>query len=221
MNPGNTLPWNSPRSVRFVFPDAEEPRKIMDKTHEPIIVVSGLPRSGTSMTMKMLAAGGVPILTDQVRPADEDNPEGYFELERVKRLGVYSGWLCDAPGKAIKVVSFHLAELPPAYDYKILFVRRALPEVLASQRQMLLRNGKSAPPEGDPAMAAAYEEHLRKTYAWLARQHHLQVLFLDHHATVEQPFVAAEAIQTFLEQNLDCAAMAAAVNPTLYRQRCR
>jgi len=185
----------------------------------PIVVVSGLPRSGTSMTMKMLEAGGLPILTDRLRAADEDNPEGYFELERVKQLRQDATWLAEARGKAVKIVSFHLGELPHKYPYKVLFIRRALPEVLASQRQMLARARRSGGAADESQLADLYERHLREVYAWLARQHHIGVLFLEHRATLEHPLDTAKAIGAFLGGEMDPEAMANAVNPALYRQK--
>lgn len=185
----------------------------------PIVVVSGLPRSGTSMTMKMLEAGGVPILTDHLREADEDNPEGYFEFERVKQLGQDATWLANAQGKAVKIVSFHLAELPAEYPYKVLFIRRALSEVLASQRQMLARNGRPGGEAPEDQLEALYEKHLREVYAWLARQHYMKVLFLEHRAALDHPLETAKAIHTFLGGEMDVEAMARAVNPALYRQK--
>ena len=105
----------------------------------PITVVSGLPRSGTSMMMKMLEAGGVPLIIDNLRTSDEDNPAGYYEFEPVKKLGKGdSGWLADAQGKAVKVIAALLVHLPAAYTYQIIFMHREMSEILASQRKMLL-----------------------------------------------------------------------------------
>ena len=185
----------------------------------PIVVVSGLPRSGTSMMMKMLAAGGVPVMTDAVRTADEDNPGGYYEFEAVKQLAKDASWLGEAVGKAIKIVSFHLAEVSSQYRYKVLFMRRDMAEVLASQRQMLLRNNRSADPDTDSHMAALYEKHLRRLYAWLARQDHIDTLFLDHRAALSDPRQTAQAVAVFLGGGLDEAAMTAVVDPSLYRQK--
>src|ERR1041385_2006037 len=109
--------------------------------NQPIAIVSGLPRSGTSMMMKMLVAGGLEALTDNIRTADEDNPEGYFEFEMVKKLGDDRSWLADARGKCVKIVSSFLKHLPQDFTYKIIFMRRNIEEVLASQRQMLVRRG--------------------------------------------------------------------------------
>ena len=109
-----------------------------------IIVVSGLPRSGTSMMMRMLEAGGIEIMTDDQRAADVDHPRGYFELERVKELdkGGDKSWLDGARGKAIKIISFLLRELPPDYHCKVIFMRRGIDEIIASQNKMLERRNE-------------------------------------------------------------------------------
>ena len=91
------------------------------------------------MMMKMLEAGGVKLLEDNKRCADEDNPKGYFEYEKVKNLQKDSTWLSIARGKAIKIISMLLYHLPPVYRYRIIFMQRAMDEVLASQKRMLAR----------------------------------------------------------------------------------
>src|SRR5512139_2049136 len=108
---------------------------------EPVIIVSGLPRSGTSMLMKMLEAGGVPLVTDGVRTPDEDNPKGYYEVERVKDLANEQDktWLRQSKGKGLKVISYLLKSLPADVNYKVVFIRREIEEVLASQKKMLDR----------------------------------------------------------------------------------
>ena len=122
-------------------------------TQEPITIVSGLPRSGTSMMMKMLEAGGMPVLTDSWRSADEDNPKGYYEFERVKQIKTDQAWLPQAQGKVVKMISELLQYLPPIYCYRVIFMRRKLEETLASQRQMLQRRGEPAPVVSDESLA--------------------------------------------------------------------
>ena len=110
---------------------------------QPIVIVSGLPRSGTSMMMKMLEAGGIPLLTDSIRQADEDNPKGYYEFERAKKLpDGDTAWLKEARGKAVKIIAALLMELPQGYTYQVLFMHRNIQEVLASQSKMLARRGE-------------------------------------------------------------------------------
>jgi hypothetical protein len=186
----------------------------------PIVVVSGLPRSGTSMLMKMLEAGGLPILTDGLRPADEDNPKGYFEVERVKNLAGESdkAWLAGARGKGIKVISYLLRSLPPHFNYRVVFIRRDLEEVLASQRKMLARRGEAedTPPE---RMRALFEDDLWRAGYQLKRRPEFESIELQYSAVLARPLEEAQRLAVFLGGGLDVEAMAAAVDPQLYRNR--
>jgi hypothetical protein len=191
------------------------------KQGEPVIVVSGLPRSGTSMLMKMLEAGGVEVFTDGIRQADEDNPRGYFELEKVKNLQKQTdrSWLREARGKAVKVISQLLPELPPENTYKVLFINRNLHEVIASQNKMLLRRGEKVDPASDERMRGLFEKHLEKTRSWLQSSKHFEVLELDYSQVIATPVLQARKIREFLGQNLDVDKMAGAVEASLYRNR--
>ncbi len=193
-------------------------RKIFRKA-EPITIVSGLPRSGTSMTMKMLEAGGIPPLTDQIREADEDNPKGYYEFERAKKLkDGDTAWLPDAQGKVVKLIGALLVELPPGYTYRVLFMRRNIREVLASQSKMLERRGEESQVD-DGTMAALFEKHILQVEAWMRKQPRLRYLDVDYNAMLADPRPQVEAINHFLGGNLDTEAMLAVVDPQLYRQR--
>ncbi len=188
---------------------------------KPIVVVSGLPRSGTSMTMKMLEAGGVAVLTDGVRTADVSNPKGYYEFEPVKELdkGSDAPWLADARGKAVKIISFLLTWLPETYDYQVIFLRRNLDEALASQDEMLRRRNE-APGASDTAqMRRAYEQHLDKVTRFLANRSCFSTLPLDYRDVVTGPRAAAERITAFLGMPLDVDRMASVADPSLYRNR--
>ncbi len=186
----------------------------------PIVVVSGLPRSGTSMAMRMLEAGGMALHVDGVREADVDNPRGYFELERVKDLerDADRGWLREARGRAIKVVSFLLFSLPLEHDYRVLFMRRDLREVLASQAKMLAHRGERHE-QDDASMEARYREHLEKVDFILRRRPCFESLYVDHRGVIEDPEREARRIAAFVGQPLDVESMASAVDPTLYRNR--
>ena len=190
------------------------------KSGEPIVVVSGLPRSGTSMTMKMLEAGGMQPVTDEVRSADEDNPRGYFEDERVKDLGHMEdrSWLRAARGKVIKVVSSLLQHLPDDNFYKVIFMRRNLHEVLASQAKMLDRRGEAAQ-TSDNELIKMFESHLEKVEFQLRFRPWFDVLFVDHRSALQDPAGAARQINEFLGGKLDERRMAEAVDPNLYRNR--
>ncbi|ETW96508.1 MAG: hypothetical protein ETSY1_26335 [Candidatus Entotheonella factor] len=187
----------------------------------PIIVVSGLPRSGTSMMMQMLAAGGIEIVTDQLRQADTDNPRGYFEFEPVKALAEASdtSWLQAAHGKAIKIISSLLPYLPADNTYKVLFMERNLKEVLASQQQMLAHLDKPVDATDEAAIEAQFIRHLGQVKAWLREQAHMDVLYIRHAEALTAPQTVAERIQTFLGRPLQVEAMAAEVEPQLYRNR--
>ena len=186
---------------------------------QPITVVSGLPRSGTSMVMQMVHAGGVPAVADGVRRADDDNPRGYFEFERVKALRTDKGWLDAAAGKVVKVVHMLLAELPDDRDYRVLLLERDLDEVLASQRKMLDRLGKTGGGLSPDRMKAAFTAQLRAVDAMLAGRPRMPVLRLVYRDVVADPAASAAAINAFLGGGLDEAAMRAAVDATLYRNR--
>ena len=187
---------------------------------EPIVVVSGLPRSGTSMVMKMLDAGGVQIVTDGLRTADEDNPRGYYELERVKNLAEETdrGWLAEARGKGIKVISFLLRSLPSEFNYRVIFIRRDIEEVLASQRKMLVRRGETddTPPE---RMRSHFEDDLWRARYQLTHRPCFEVFEVRYAEILARPLEGAERLSAFLGGGLDAEAMAAVVDPQLYRNR--
>ncbi len=187
---------------------------------QAITIVSGLPRSGTSMMMKMLEAGGMPVLTDHQRAPDEDNPKGYYEFERVKKLpeGDYA-WLPEARGRVVKVISALLEHLPTNYDYRVIFMQRKMEEILASQKQMLLRANK--PDEGisDDDLAAMYARHLASVQAWLAARPNFRVLYVDYNDLLVRPETHIPQINRFLGGRLDTDKMTYVVDPSLYRQR--
>jgi len=185
----------------------------------PVIIVSGLPRSGTSMMMKMLEAGGISLVIDNIRTADEDNPKGYYEFERVKQLDKGdTAWLADSRGKAVKVVSALLEHLPAGYRYKVLFMNRRLPEVIASQRKMLARRGETTE-LSDEQLAGLLRKHVQQVKTWIARQPNFEMLDLDYNAMLIDPEPFVERIVAFLDMDLDAQSMTAVVDPALYRNR--
>lgn len=183
-----------------------------------ITIVSGLPRSGTSLMMRMLEAGGIQPLIDEVRMADVDNPKGYYEFERVKQLPQDTGWLPDAEGKVVKMVSMLLYELPKDREYQVVFMRRAMPEILASQKKMLLRRNADMKID-DAEMKELFEGHLNNMLAWLKEQPHLKAVEIWYNDVMKQPAVEVEKLRSFLGGHLDAAAMIASVDETLYRNR--
>lgn len=185
----------------------------------PIIIVSGLPRSGTSMMMKMLAEGGLEIITDSLRTADEDNPNGYFEFETVKKMAEgQTGWVGEAQGKVVKVISALLEYLPKEYKYKVVFMERVLKEILASQQKMLARRGEKSE-ISDEEMQAQFEEHLKAVKYWLARQPNMEVLYVDYNKMIVEPSGYCRAIADFLALPVDVEKMSAVPNERLYRNR--
>jgi hypothetical protein len=186
---------------------------------DEIGIVSGLPRCGTSMMMAMLGAGGLPLLTDEVRRADEDNPRGYYEFEAVKHTKTDAGWLAGAGGKVVKMVSALLPDLPGSHRYRVVFMERNMAEILASQRAMLARQGHEADPAGDERQAQLFERHLVSVRDWMARQANFTVLYVHYNDLVVTPAEHIERLDGFFGGTLDTAAMAAVVDRSLYRQR--
>lgn len=184
-----------------------------------IIVVSGLPRSGTSMMMNMLVAGGVPLVSDSVRDADEDNPNGYFEFEPVKQLSEgQNKWLADADRKVVKIVSALLEYLPAGHHYKILFMERSIKEILASQRKMLDRRNERSK-VGDSEMEDQFRKHLADIKYWLARQPNMEVLYVDYNQLVSNPDGFCSKIAEFVGVPVDQAKMRSVPSERLYRNR--
>jgi hypothetical protein len=192
----------------------------MSAPRDFVTVVSGLPRSGTSLAMQMLRAGGMPVLTDGARPPDADNPAGYLEYAPVLRTATDASWVSRAPGHAVKVIYALLRQLPPGFEYRVLWIQRCLDEVIASQEAMLARRGASQ--EGGSSrerLAEVFAEQIAETEAWIARQPRFRKLALDYRDIVADPPAAACAIDDFLGGRLDRSAMASAVDRALYRQR--
>ena len=184
-----------------------------------ITIVSGLPRSGTSLMMQMIDAGGLPALTDRVRTSDQDNPRGYFELEAVKRTRADGSWLAEAHGRVVKMVHLLLYDLPPEGSYRVIFMRRELGEVVRSQSVMLKRRGTAGASLTDEQLVKAYEGQLAKIESWLQEQPNFTVHVVSYNDLMADPAPAAAAVNAFLGGGLDVTAMLKHVDPALYRQR--
>jgi hypothetical protein len=182
-----------------------------------VIIVSGLPRSGTSLMMQLLEAGGVEVVTDNLRTADTDNPRGYYEFEKVKQVKRDASWLPDLRGKAVKMVSQLLLDLPPTERYRVVFMERDFPEMLDSQERMLQRLGRASAPRA--AIIPAYTAHLERVQQWLQRQAHIAVLRVRYKALVERPNAEVARVNEFLFGRLDVSRAVGAVDPSLYRNR--
>ncbi len=164
-----------------------------------VIIVSGLPRSGTSMMMKAIHAGGIEPLVDHVRKADEDNPKGYYEFEPVKQTKHDASWLQRAAGKVVKMVYRLLYDLPAGYDYRIIFMRRDLAEVLASQKKMLERSGKAGGGLAEEKMALLFKAELSNCEKWLDEQSNFKVLYINHRDMINNPLMECQNINAFLD----------------------
>ncbi len=186
---------------------------------EPLIVVSGLPRSGTSMTMQMLEFSGLDIATDGIRKPGEDNPKGYYEYERVKDLEKETdkSYLKEFRGKIIKIISFLLKDLPETNNYKVVFMRRNLDEILASQTKMLKNRGEASE-SSDEEMLELYKNHLWKVNYLMKHRSCFEFLEVNYKDVVENPRREAARISEFLG-NLDVDKMTSAVDEKLYRNR--
>lgn len=171
------------------------------------------------MMMKMLEAGGLEVLTDRLREADEDNPKGYYEFERVKQLENDKSWLPKAEGKVVKIISQLLHHLPSDYVYKVVFMRRRMEEILASQERMLVRRGEESDKISDDKLAALFRQHLERVQGWLDAQPNFDVTYVSYNQVLESPRDEAERVDAFLDEPLDVERMAAVVDPSLYRQR--
>jgi hypothetical protein len=184
-----------------------------------ITIVSGLPRSGTSLMMQMLDAGGLPVLSDGERKADTDNPKGYLEWERIKQLPKDPTLIAEAEGKVVKVISQLILSLPMDHDYRIVFMQRPLPEVLKSQDEMLRRRGNADAISDNSVFEEAFQRHLIEVNQWLAGKANVQVLRVHYHRILRESKAVAEEVAAFLKVPLDVAAMAGQVDGSLYRNR--
>ncbi|MEM1324376.1 MAG: alkaline phosphatase family protein [Bacteroidota bacterium] len=187
---------------------------------ETIYIVSGLPRSGTSMTMQMLQAGGLPIYTDEKREADENNQKGYLEHEAVKSLTRNKRWVREASGQVVKVITQLLKQLPLTFNYKIIYMERDLTEVLSSQQRMLQRLGKKVKEDQYPLhIATSYEQHVKEAKKWASERDNVQILYLQYADVVNQPLEAALKMSEFVGEPLQIEKMIGVVDQRLYRER--
>jgi len=183
-----------------------------------ITIVSGLPRSGTSLMMQMLAAGGMALLTDLERKPDIDNPRGYCEWEPIKLLPKQPNRIDEADGKAVKVISQLLLSLPRGRNYKLIFMERPLPEVLVSQDEMLKRRGSTESVD-HAVLTSAFRNHMKDVVAWLENRTEIPVCRMGYRKVLSDPTASAEMVRDFLDLDLNVEAMVQQVDPSLYRNR--
>lgn len=190
----------------------------MSQSKPFLTIVSGLPRSGTSMMMRMLEAGGMEVLIDNIRRADDDNPRGYYEFEPVKQTRRDASWIGPAQGKAVKMVYRLLYDLPANFEYRVLFMRRNLDEVLASQKKMLAR-GDSGDDVPDGEMSELFRAELARFDRWIVSQGAFKIIDVRYNELLANPTPIVAQIAEFLDGGFDQQAMCGVVDPTLYRNR--
>lgn len=199
---------------------ASNHQSIVDNTTEgEIVIVSGLPRSGTSMMMQMIDKGGIEPLADELRQADKNNPKGYYEYEPVKRLAQDNSWMNLADGKSLKVIAQLLPSLPPKFKYKIVFMVREMNEVLQSQQIMLGRSKDKASKSYPVGLAKTYKDQVEKTHTWIDSQPNVDMLLVNYSDVINNPIEKAKEISGFLDQELNIEEMAKVVDPELYRNK--
>jgi LPS sulfotransferase NodH len=184
-----------------------------------ITIVSGLPRSGTSLMMQMLSAGGMQVLSDGERKADTDNPRGYLEWERIKQLPKDPSLIAEAEGKVVKVISQLIPSLPMDHEYRIVLMQRPLPEVLKSQDEMLRRRGNADSITDTSAIEEAFQRHLIEVNKWIAGKANIHVLRVHYHRLLREPLAVAGEVVEFLKVPLDSNVMVQQVDGSLYRNR--
>jgi hypothetical protein len=196
----------------------EDATQMIAAATDYLTIVSGLPRSGTSMMMKMLECGGLAVMTDEIRTPDDDNPKGYYEFEAVKQTKEDPSWLEGSEGKAVKMVYRLLYDLPTDRKYRVLFMRRNLDEILASQQVMLERHGLA---DGVNAaqMAALFRSEIDSFYKWVADQSHIELIDVDYNRMQADPAKEVARVNEFLGASLDASAMQSVVDGSLYRNR--
>ena len=190
-------------------------RNILKALKNTVVVVSGLPRSGTSLMMQMLQAGGIEILADSKREPDANNPRGYLELEAVKSLDKDNSCLKDAPGKAVKIISHLLKHLPGEYEYKVILMRRNMKEIIKSQQKMLHKD-ENETPEG---VVKYFEQELKNVISWAESSPNVKALNLNYKDVLNNSAEEIQKINKFLGIKLDAEKMAEIIDPTLYRNR--
>jgi hypothetical protein len=184
-----------------------------------VTVVSGLPRSGTSMMMQALEAGGIPVITEHIRESDEDNPKGYYEFEPVKQTKTDSSWVSEAVGKVVKMVYRLLYDLPGGFEYRIVFMRRNIDEIMLSQKTMLERSGKKGADASTEKMVELFTRELEKVDKWIAEQDNFSMISVDYGEMIESAESQCQRVNEFLGGKLNADKMLSVVDPSLYRNR--
>ena len=203
-----------------IIPNIVQPKsKKAKNVTGTIYIVSGLPRSGTSMMMQMLEKAGLDILTDKIRKPDESNPKGYYEHEEIKKLATNKKWLKNAVGKTIKVIAQLLLQLPAKYHYKIIFMNRDIDEVVKSQHKMLVSKGKAKEDTFPVNLKITFVKTIKKVQFWANKNHNVEILYMNHKDLIEQPEKEALKIIEFLNLDIDSKKIASVIDKKLYRTK--
>ena len=189
----------------------------MDKND--IIVVTGLPRSGTSLMMQILQSLQIKLFTDNHRSADESNPKGYFEHQWVKTIEKDNSWLTDVKGKAIKIVSPLIKYLPVDLNYKIIFMNRDLDEIIQSQERMLTENNKKDDATNSEELKQIFLKDLKQSKDWIHTQLHSEVLEILHSKLLKNPETELEKIKSFLKIDINTTLILKVIDKNLYRSK--
>lgn len=187
----------------------------MPYNNSPITIVSGLPRSGTSMMMQLLKHGGCELLTDNIRQNDENNPKGYYEYEKVKQLPTNSDWLNEAEDKVVKIISHFITFLPNNHHYKIIFMQRPIAEVLLSQQKMLGKDIDTMP----YGMEALFTKQLEQSKKYIINQSNMELLCVNYNDVIFNPEAELLKINDFLGKQLSINEMLKGVDVSLYRNK--
>jgi hypothetical protein len=185
----------------------------------PIIVVSGLPRSGTSMMMQMLKVSGVDLVMDDTRKPDLYNTRGYYEYEKVKEIKKDTSWLDGIQGKAVKIISQLLYHLPESHQYKIIFMQRNMEEIISSQNKMLSSRGRGSDVINDTIMAEKFERHLEKIRKWIVNQGNIECLYIHYNNIIEDPIKTITKLNDFFDNQINIRPMLKVIDKSLYRIR--
>lgn len=182
---------------------------------DQIVIVSGLPRSGTSLMMQMLHKGGLDALTDSNRKADVSNPKGYFEYDPVMALHKDNTWLHEAQNKSVKVVAPLLKFLDPKYRYKVIFMNRDLNEIVKSQQKMIGRDPDTLPVK----LFDTYKKHLNQVETWKAKEPGVELIYVNYKDALEDTAAVLDKVNKFIGVDLKKEKMLACVDKSLYRNK--
>ena len=180
-----------------------------------IVIVSGLPRSGTSVMMQMMDKGGLDVLTDGNRKSDDSNPKGYFEYDPVMSLHKDNTWLDKAQNKSLKVVAPLLKFLDPKFRYKVIFMNRDLTEVVKSQQKMIGKNPDVLPIN----LFEAYKKHLRQVEIWKEREPGVELIYVDYKDVINNTKKVVDKVVSFIGVDMNKNEMENCVDKSLYRNK--